>query len=297
MPEVISMVSQLQMEAVNKNVPVSNLLRLSKVIATKLTQKEALSWIDQELNGYRNIKAEEIPQYRHLRGTPKAYNPYHGWIPIDFENIEQAKILSTAVINQSLGSIEESLTNGKKQLLTMPYPIETKKKLSEAVLGLDVQLLLDYSQLCGIIEAVRNLILEWGLQFEKAGIYGENMSFTAQEKQEASIMTQQYFIQHVGVIGNVTDQAQVNNKQNVYSDADLSQLKEFIIQCKNSLKLVPKEISEKLKPLLKEIESKKNSEDHSKIRSILYSIKEICEGVVSNIITEGILATIKNFLR
>src|SRR5215831_266436 len=55
----------------------------------------------------------------------------------------------------------------------------------------------------GMIEAVRERLLDWSLELEKGRITGENMSFDEQEKQAAQ--SQIFNIQHfTGVLGNVS---------------------------------------------------------------------------------------------
>jgi len=75
MTKLVPLVLQLQAEAVDPKVPVSKLLRLAKLIATKLDQKDALVWIDKELDGYMSGALKEVPPYRMLTGHPKGYNP------------------------------------------------------------------------------------------------------------------------------------------------------------------------------------------------------------------------------
>ena len=87
MTKLVPLVLQLQAEAVDPNVPVSKLLRLAKLIATKLDQKDALVWIDKELDGYMDGVTKDVPEYRMIGGQPKGYNPYHGWQTIQFEEL------------------------------------------------------------------------------------------------------------------------------------------------------------------------------------------------------------------
>jgi hypothetical protein len=46
--------------------------------ATKLNLKDALVWIDRELNGYGDVKLEDLPPYRRLTGIPQGYIPFMG---------------------------------------------------------------------------------------------------------------------------------------------------------------------------------------------------------------------------
>jgi hypothetical protein len=72
-----SLVDQLQSAALDRNVPVEDLLRRAKVVATKLESHQFLSWIDREMKGYG--PDDPVPEYRELSGIVEAWNPYHGW--------------------------------------------------------------------------------------------------------------------------------------------------------------------------------------------------------------------------
>ena len=71
-----SIVIELQQESLNKNISISDLLRKALVVAKKLKISDFEEWITNELNGYE--KAEDIPAYRYVAGSVKAWNPHHG---------------------------------------------------------------------------------------------------------------------------------------------------------------------------------------------------------------------------
>ena len=68
------LVSELQRDALDTNVKVSELLRKAYVVATKLNIPDFKNWIQKELNGY-GFDKDEIPNYRLLTGEIKYYNP------------------------------------------------------------------------------------------------------------------------------------------------------------------------------------------------------------------------------
>ena len=74
-----SIVIDLQDEILSSDCDIVQILRRAHVIAVKLGLKEFDQWISYELNGYPDQNA--CPDYRKVRGTLKAFNPYHGWIP------------------------------------------------------------------------------------------------------------------------------------------------------------------------------------------------------------------------
>lgn len=72
-------VLELQEEALKSNSDVISLLRKAYLVAKKLKLKDFESWIDNELNGYKD---DNVPIYRGLKGNLKGWNPFHGWLPV-----------------------------------------------------------------------------------------------------------------------------------------------------------------------------------------------------------------------
>jgi hypothetical protein len=199
MSDVQSLIGDLQAEAVKPGASVTNLLRIAKIAATKLNSQDALVWIDRELKGYMDLKIEDLPPYRRLTGVPKGYNPYHGWQPIHFQDPETSRFFSEAPIGEALGAIEETIRGKSDGTYTFPYPPERKRRVQQALSHpADVHIELAYGQLWNIIDQVRNLILNWALELEKAGVIGKNMQFSESEKGHAGPVTQHFFIQNVG---------------------------------------------------------------------------------------------------
>jgi AbiTii len=64
MSATLPLILKLQAEAANPDASVTNLLRMAKIAATKLNLKDALVWIDRELNGYTNVKVEDLRPLR-----------------------------------------------------------------------------------------------------------------------------------------------------------------------------------------------------------------------------------------
>lgn len=73
---MIPLVLQLQAEALGQNVRISDLLRKSKVVAVKLGLAEFGAWVENETNGYPDIKY--LPDYRKQFGHLKARNQMRG---------------------------------------------------------------------------------------------------------------------------------------------------------------------------------------------------------------------------
>jgi hypothetical protein len=73
-----SLVLELQTDAINENVKVSQLLRKALLVATKLNVLELKKWCENELRGY---ESSEVSNYRRVRGQLRAMNPLRGSPP------------------------------------------------------------------------------------------------------------------------------------------------------------------------------------------------------------------------
>jgi AbiTii-like protein len=294
----LPLVLQLRADSVDPNVPVSKLLRLAKVIATKLDQKDALKWIDKELDGYMDGVAREVPAYRMIGGQPKGYNPYRGWQAILFQDNETEKQFSTVPLGLSIGAIEKDLDSEetRRGSFVFPYPAEVADMLRKAIrMSVEVTVFLSEGSLWVVVEVVRNLVLIWTLELEKAGILGAEMTFTRKEKEQGAAVTQQYFIQNVGVLGNVSDSAKVENAQIATAALDTGKIGDFAREGLALMGQVPADLRPKLAPMLNELrkdEAAKENPDQSTLREMLTSVRTIAEGAAGNLAASGIVTMI-----
>lgn len=184
-----SVVIQLQQEALDAKVPVSDLLRKALVVARKLGQREFQTWIEQELNGYAGTK--DAPGYREVKGQVRGWNPYRGWIPLIFEDAAVGEKLSRRKSSQSIAELEHLVGKGKEGMLHMPFPLEMQRELSKGFgFETEVSLLTTRSSMVGVIDTVRTIVLNWALKLEEEGILGEGLSFTEGERQKAGRSSQ-----------------------------------------------------------------------------------------------------------
>lgn len=292
----LPLVIELQRMAVDQTTSVIQLVRTAKLIATKLALKDAIQWIDAELNGYPHL--DSLPKYRILQGECQAFNPYRGWIPVQFPDAELHELCSTAQVGQSLGSMEPLLSNESDHAF-LPFTFEQQRLLQNMFQeDMKFSIRLSKGHLVGIFDSVRNLTLDWSLKLEQAGVLGEKMSFTISEKAEAKPVTQQFFIQNAGVVGNISDNANVTNNQQATGSLSLESVASLMRQAEDSKGALPDQISEKVSKLLDELrqEVKKSAPDDGALREILRSIRQICEGASGNLIASGIIGTITALL-
>jgi AbiTii len=246
-----------------------------------------------------DCKVNDMPPYRRLAGIPKGFNPYHGWQPIEFADPKMADVISTAPVGQALGSLEKDFENSTGKEAVFPYHPQTKKKIMDALHPkFDVALFISRGQILGIFDAVRNLVLNWSLELEKAGVLGEGMSFTAQEKREAVAVTNQYIIQNAGIVGNVSDEAKVTNVQIALSVLDHEAVQSFAAQALTALGQLPHETQAELEPMLKNIQSEIGAAKpkESTLRGLLSSVRTVAEGASGNLVAAGIIRAVSQLL-
>jgi len=215
---VSSIIFEIQKESMDSNTKLSNILRKALLIATKLELDNFKEWINSELNGYK--KRQKIPFYRKVKGTVKAFNPYNGWIPVMVHNTDIYDLISTRNISQPVSELEylkdKELEDG---ILQVPIPPDVNQKLfsnsEEYRLGMIPTLLIDQCQIAGILDSVRNEVLNWSLELEKQGILGEGMSFSTEEiKMANSVININTF---KGVLGDVSSSnVQLGDYSSIY---------------------------------------------------------------------------------
>ena len=292
MTTALPLVLQIQSDAMDESIPVTSLLRKTKAAAIKLGLEDELNWITLELEGYNEVSYEDLPKYRQLMGVMKVRNPYHGLQPLHFGDSELARTVSEAPAKQSTAELESILQSGPGPLQVQMSSKKINALMRAMKFPLEPVLTVNRAAIVGILSAVRNLILNWSLEMEKAGVLGEGMTFGPTERANAQPVTQQFNIQNVGVLGNMHDHATAINNQNVTGSIDLDAVKQVIDQLSQQITSLPLEIRTQLDQVVKEANDHINSPapDVGRIRSLLQSAKTICEGAAGNIIATGAIA-------
>jgi hypothetical protein len=109
-------------------------------------------------------------------------------------------------------------------------------------------------------------------------------------------LTHQFFIQNVGVLGDVKDKARVENQQTATLVLDLTKVVEFVEQARRALPLLPEAVKGQLDPVLIDLDKAARGNDHSKARSRMESARTIAEGAAGNLVAEGIVGMIAGLL-
>lgn len=194
----MGIVIELQQEALYKDTDILSLLRKAYLVARKLHLKDFEAWINREMNGYG--PDDEVPKYHIYRGEIKAWNPYHGWVPVICDRELPFTIYECRDSISNLIAILE-----KKQGAAIAFPNELNAYLSKnsnSPMPTKYQLQLSLNLIYGTLEAIRNRILDWAITLEENGIVGDGLQFTRDEIERAQNQTVNNI---TNVFGNITD--------------------------------------------------------------------------------------------
>ena len=292
------LVIELQEDALNKKIPVSDLLRKALVVSKKLGVLHIEEWLRKELNGYSSDD-NNISSYREIKGHIKVWNPNQGWRQLNFVDPEIEKQLSNSTIIQPVGELEYLIQNEKNDYFEVPFPQKTVNKLIE---GMDVPLHptchVDPAQVIGILDTVRNNILDFALQLETEGIIGEGISFSSEEKNIAKQIN--YHIEtNIGVMHNSQIQQSLSGSQTLNLVSDLKNLKDFIHRLRSSIIAldINKDSKDELLSEITTIETQTKSPKPKQtiICESLKSVRTILESAVGSVLASGLLSEMTKF--
>lgn len=290
------LITEIQKACLDESVPVESLLRRVKLAATKLKLGSLESWVDNELNGYSG----NLPPHRILHGNPAGWNPYHGWVPIQADESILAKALSTAMVGQGIGGLRDLISNGDGSLFHFPIPDEIVIELNKAMTASTARMVVQIPRggIVGILDFVRNKVLDWTIEMERNGVVGEGFSFDPTEVQSAKAVMTTF---NIGKIDNFAGNMGTGN-----TSGDISLTAENITTIKETLQklqeasssLVEAGADDTLPDILKTaiIEAGKKAPDPGKLKNLTQDVRSALAGAAGNLTAEGALALVYKIL-
>ncbi|MCU6761470.1 Uncharacterised protein [uncultured Roseburia sp.] len=177
----MGIVIELQKEALDESISIESLMRKAYLVARKLNLKDFEEWISQEQNGYK----QEVPEYRNIGGEIKAWNPYHGWIPMVL-SADITDLVSKMPIPTSISELQDIYNSSEGTVcLSINGTLTEWFNSNTDSIPTKYRFFSTKSELYRIMSTVRNKILDWALLLEENGIVGEGMTFTGVEKEKA----------------------------------------------------------------------------------------------------------------
>jgi hypothetical protein len=255
----LSLVEEIQAGALNRDVPVVDLLRRVKLAAAKLKLAETQEWVDRELNGYAGVADDGIPPYRVASGMVMHFTPYHGTRPA-YGDPESIAAMSLHWFREPVGALEAFLTLPGDRLI-VSIDMDVAKMLAANGMNGNYNIHFSKNIVVSIADAVRNLILDWAINLEAEGILGEGVSFTVEEKNKAveaasTININNYGHYHQGDTNGNQNRTTVNgvdSSTNTLSIDVFEQLQSAVTNIDNAAD------RDALLELIKQMDAKKNT--------------------------------------
>ena len=157
---------------------------------------------------------------------------------------------------------------------------------------------LSTSQLHGLLDAVRNLVLDWALQLERAGINGDGMSFNKDEK----ILAHSAPTFNIGSIGSMVGNLGYQNTSGDIHvskiDADqilglTKQIRPHLSQLKTS-GADASLLEQSLGAL--DVLSRESDPDQRAVHGALKDLRNALSGAAGNLIASGAIAVVSKML-
>lgn len=166
----------------------------------------------------------------------------------------------------------------------MPFSASVENQLRKAIsFDTQITLFIPSTNIVKIIDAVRNIVLNWAMKLEEDGILGKGLSFTSEEK-EVATKTEYNITNFYGAVEHSQFQQQTKDSIQVKSDIsfDFESIIEFINEIrKNSkqLNLKPEDEQELESDIITiEAQSKSPKPKNAIVKGCLKSIRSILEG-------------------
>ena len=177
----MTLLRQLQDDAINPTVDITTLLRKARILAARLKNKEFEQWVKYEMDGYPN--ETPLPEYRVLSVNAKAS------LMIGYAQLPSALVMAslipekfrvwatTTFLRSSISELASLITSAQSHSLCCPWPQEIAVKYGASGYGgrgrVRAQCLRAWQEISpgsivAIIETVRNRLLEFVLQIELA---------------------------------------------------------------------------------------------------------------------------------
>lgn len=275
-------VQTLQLKILDSKVSVSELLRNAYYIACKLNLNDFKKWLHSEMYGYAVI--DGLPDYRFIQGTLFSFNDFQGWRSIGIHDKKISELFNRIAIQDKISEIEYLIKHSEDtQFIQKELPPENRKWFAERAFG-RVVIRLPEQQLAGILDTVRNKILEWALNLEQEEVPGKDMSFNEQEQERATTNVTYNNIVNNSVIHAPFQQGYNNDMRIEDLKHDLEIARELIDEVKSIANNFDDQDKAELQADLDTIESQIKSPKPKIhiIKSTFSSIKNVIEGAMGS---------------
>ena len=301
MADALPLILQVQQAAVDSNASLGDALLKAKVVCAKLDLVEFGEWVELETSGYPDVEFTDMPEYRKIRGTPQAHNPYHGWQDIAFADQETFDMLSICPISTAVTTLETQVAGANPDgCFEFQYSIYQQNFIREATgHRWSVRLKIDVGSTKGILDRVRLILTDWTIRLEKEGVLGDSMQFTGDDKETSARATEtvinNFHMRNVGAFVHSANHSTVTGE--AHESLDMSQVSNLISQIEAQTQFLPADIQAEIAPHIEEVKQElSGTKDQKRIRQSLKVVGDICMKIGTSVAASGITHAIAAIL-
>lgn len=291
------LIIEIQQGCLDDSISVESLLRRVKLAAAKLKLGDLAKWVDNELNGYQS----EVPTHRILQGEPVAWDPHSGWTPIQVRDGDLSDLLSTAHLFQSIGSLRDLTSNNGEGLYHIPIAPKLVSKINKAMNYPTARIAIGVPRggIVGIIDFVRNQVLDWSIKMEENGVLGEGLTFNTKEIESAKTSMNTYIFGSIGnFAGNIGDG---NTSGDItLTTANTTEIRGKLQQLLDaSPQLVAAGANNSLPATINAaiVETEKSEHDRPKMMSLIQDLRTALASAAGNLTADGAIAAVNGIAK
>jgi len=209
-------------ELVDSEKSITSPLLKTKVLASRLKNKDLLSWVDRELNGYNDI--DSLPDYRKHQGQLRATfvngNLQFNDQPIPTFGLSEDMIEAVHSMNfyQSVATLESYKTDNKSGVLEQTFPAELAAFLESNIRKhgnrffriISARTFVSINTVTQVLSVIRSQLLDFMLKLdEEFGNLTEIEDLKSKNESITRIMSQTIITTGDGNILNTGDHSQI----------------------------------------------------------------------------------------
>jgi len=298
----MTLLREIQTGATDSGVDISTLLRKAKILAARLRNPEFEYWVDHELNGYDDTK--NLPSYRVVPIVAKAQltDGFRTWnnfqiltsfLPEEFEAWGKECRLNQPIAMIADLATKDNLAIAWPQALAVKYGAQGTNDYECLRAWQEV----NPSRLVGILDIVRNRLLDFALRIERenpeAGEAGPNVIPVPPERLQPIVHN--IFNAPVGNIAQNSENIQQTASIGV-SPEDLSRLVRELTKHIGELNLGERQLhraQNQLQVIQTELEGETDS---TVLIQAGKTIRNITEGAIASLIASGVQPTVWHWI-
>ena len=208
----MSLLREIQEAAVSETTSVATVLRKCRILAARLKHDDLKTWVLYELDGYPDF--DSIPSYRIL--SCESFGNFFGRFGSEIRNAQiplsclpekWRESLSNVYFNQGVGELQDLVSSSKEGKLQQLWSADLYPIIGQQIYQ-DMNLVqawkkISQSGVVGILDAVRNKILNFSLEIEAENPEAGESAPGAEPPVAPGIMNQIFNNNIYGNVGNI----------------------------------------------------------------------------------------------